>query len=127
MESNVGSYVTLVEILEVLGPFDDVAAQVAVVLKRLEAEGVPGLASMQFYADKSKNELGAIITFRDPADMIAHTKMISGWDDFKRFASMTRLKDMRIHGVITPEVEAWVRQFDGPLAKYESFVAGFVR
>ena len=53
--------------------------------------------------------------------------MISGWPEFQRFTTSIKLVDMRVHGRLSEAVEAWIRQFNGPLAKYERFVAGFVR
>ena len=91
------------------------------------AEGVRALRSMQFYTNEAKTELGAIITFASAAELLTHVKMISDWEEFRRFASMIKLVDMRVHGRLTPEVEAWIRQFNGPLKKLEHPVVGFVR
>ena len=68
-----------------------------------------------------------MITFASAADMLAHTAMISGWDEFKAFASMIKVSDMRVHGKLTAEVAAWIAQFNGPLRQFEQHVAGFVR
>lgn len=119
--------VTLVEILEVVGDFDEAVALISTTVARLEREGVPGLASMQFYTHAERRELAAVITFADPAQMQAHTAMISSWDAFRRFSEVVRFKEMRIHGVVGPEVKAWLARFPGPVAQYDSPIAAFFR
>lgn len=118
---------TLVEILEVTGPFDEAVALIRATIARLEREGVPGLASMQFYTDEARRELAAVITFADPAQMLAHTAQLSGWDEFRRFSSMIKLKEMRIHGTVGPEVRAWMAQFPGAVTQYAAPIAAFFR
>ena len=127
MSTNVSDYVTLVEILELTRPYAEVEPIIQSTVRRLEAEGVRALRSMQFYTNEAKTELGAIITFASAAELLTHVKMISDWEEFRRFASMIKLVDMRVHGRLTPEVEAWIRQFNGPLKKLEHPVVGFVR
>lgn len=119
--------VTLVEILEVEGDFNEVVALISSTIARLEREGQPGLASMQFFADEGRRELAAVITFADPAQMLAHTAQISSWDEFRRFSAQIRLKELRIHGVVGPEVRAWISQFRGSVSVYERPVAAFFR
>jgi hypothetical protein len=77
----------------------------------LEREGVGGLFAMQFYADRAANELSAVVTFSEPLDMPAHVEMISSWPEFASFAQSIRIKDMRIHGQLSPDMEAWIRKF----------------
>lgn len=119
--------VTLVELLEVTGPFDEAVTLLQTVLARLEHEGVSGLASMQFYADEPRRHLGVIITFSDPAQLLAHTAQISGWDEFRRFSAMFNLLEMRIHGAVSPEVRAWIARFEGTVTTYPEPVAAFFR
>lgn len=120
-------YVTLVEVLELLRPFDEVGPVVENLLGRLEVEGIAALISMQFYLNEEKTEIGAVITFSDSNQLIEHTRMISSWEEFKRFTSMVKLADMRVHGTLSAEAEAWIRQFQGPLKKFAHYLAGFVR
>lgn len=122
------SYLTLVELFELRCPFDEFAALLGPVLDRLEREGVAGLVSMQFYAERPQsNRIGAVITFRDAEQLLEHMDMISSWPEFTRFAQMITLVDMRVHGQLNPRAEAWIRQFNGPLRKFEQHIAGFVR
>lgn len=121
------AHVTLVEILDVLAPFDEVTELMRALMQRLEREGVPGIASMQFYTDEAARQLAAVIRFWDPAQLIDHTKLLSSWSEFARFSSMIELKEMRIHGVVPPAVLAWLEQFQGPKKQYQRYVAGFVR
>ncbi len=118
---------TLVEELELLVPFAEFAAAAQALLQRLEAEGVRALASMQLYGAADATRVGLIIRFSDSSAVMEHVRMISGWDDFRRFATMIRLLDMRIFGTLDPGAEAWIRQFNGPLQKFETRVAGFTR
>ena len=53
--------------------------------------------------------------------------MISSWPEFARFASMMKLVEMRVHGKLTPEVQAWMSQFKGTFSMYEQQLAGFRR
>ena len=119
--------VTLVEILEVLGSFDETRQLVRACVARLEREGVPGLASMIFYEDAAAKELAAVITFSSSTEILAHTQMISGWPEFQRFGTLIRVKDMRIHGRVSAEVRAWLDQFQGPRRLFELHLAGFSR
>lgn len=127
MKPALDKYVTLVELLELTVPLAEIAPLLQATLRRLEVEGVPGLVSMQFHANEAQTELGAVITFSDGDQMPAHTEMISGWDEFKRFSKMIKLKEMRVHGTLSPAAEAWIRQFSGPISKFEQPVAAFVR
>lgn len=127
MQSPASSYVTLVEAFELTVPLDEVAPILRAVMARLEVEGVASLVSMQFYTSDVPGEMGAIIRFSDPHHFTEHVKMISGWEEFKRFSSMIKLIEIRVHGELSPEVEAWMQQFGGPVKKLRHFVAGFVR
>ena len=119
--------VTLVEILDVLGSFDEARELIQACIARLEREGVPGLASMRFYEDPAAKELAAVIMFSNSSEILAHTRMISSWPEFQRFATSIRLKDMRIHGTVSPEVRAWLDQFQGPRRVFDKHLAGFNR
>jgi hypothetical protein len=119
--------VTLVEILDVPGSFDEARQLIQAGVARLEREGVPGLASMNFYEDAAAKELAAVITFSNSSEILAHTRMISGWPEFQRFATLIRVKDMRIHGRVSAEVRAWLDQFQGPRRLFETHLAGFSR
>lgn len=119
--------VTLVEILEVSGSFDEARQLIRSCVERLEREGVPGLASMRFYEDAETKELAAVITFADARDILAHTRMISSWPEFERFATLIRLKDMRIHGRVSEEVRSWLDRFQGPRRVFDTRLAGFSR
>lgn len=119
--------VTLVEILDITTSYDEVAPLVDMLLRRLERDGVPGLASMAFYAGPKRDQLAAVITFSDPTQMVAHTKLISSWSEFTTFAARTKLVEMRIHGVVGDDVRAWMAQFEGSVAVYEQQVASFYR
>lgn len=120
-------YLTLVESFDLLVPFDEFSAVVTAVMKRLEAEGVPSLASMQFYQGSEPGRIGAVIRFSNADHLDTHIAMISGWDEFERFSKMIKVVDIRIFGKVTPAAEAFVRSFDGHLEKAGPFVAGFVR
>ena len=121
------SYLTLVEILEMTRPYEECAPIIRRVLDRLAVEGVPGLASMHFYHDAERAQLGAVITFSDASQILAHTAMISQWEDFRLFASMIKVIEMRVHGKLSPESRKWLAQFKGPIRVIEEYVGGFVR
>lgn len=121
------SYLTLVEILELNRPYEECAPIIRRVLDRLAVEGVPGLASMQFYHDAERAQLGAVITFSDSSQILAHTAMISQWEDFRRFATMIKVIEIRVHGKLSAEAQQWLAQFKGPVRVIEDYVGGFVR
>jgi hypothetical protein len=125
--SATGQDLILVEILDVTGDFAEVSATVPLLLRRIEREGVPGLRSMHFYTRPDSNELAAVIRFSDPRQIQAHTDLLSKWEEFQRFGAAIRLREMRVHGSISAEVQAWIAKFGGTVAKYEQLVGAFER
>jgi hypothetical protein len=120
-------YVTLVEALELTVPFEEFAQAVGAATRRLQAEGVSELVAVHFYADPGSTEAGAILTFSDRDRMIEHIRMISEWEEFRRFFACVRPLDVRVYGKLSEEAEAWIGQFDVLSKKFEEHVAGFVR
>jgi hypothetical protein len=55
--------VTLVEVLEIIRPFEEFEAIARATLRRLEVEGVKALVRMQFYLRPGSTEVSAVITF----------------------------------------------------------------
>ncbi len=126
-DNTISDHVTLVEILELTRPYDEVVPFLSAAIRRLETEGVKALLSSQFYRNEAGTELGAVIRFANSSQMMEHVNMVSGWEEFHRFSSMIKLIDMRVHGKLDPEAEAWIRKFNGPIKKLEHLVVGFVR
>jgi hypothetical protein len=120
-------YVTLVEVLELTSSFEEFKAAIKAAARRLEAEGVEALVTLQFYADPGSTEAGAILTFSDRERVMEHIAMISGWEEFERFFATVRPVDVRVYGKLSAEAEAWVRQFGVLSRTFEDHVAGFVR
>lgn len=127
MPENASKHLTLVETLELTRPYDEAAPLIQAVVRRLEREGVQALIAMQFHTNETKTELGVVLTFSDAEQMLTHINMLSGWEEFRRFAKAVRLVEMRVHGKLNPEAEAWIRRFNKPMKKLELHVAGFVR
>src|SRR5215213_2516329 len=127
MKPPTSEHVTLVEVLELTRPFEEFAAAVRALARRLEAEGVRELVTLQFYADPGSTEAGAILTFADRDRVMEHIDMITRWEEFERFAGTARPLDVRIYGKLSPEAEEWVRQFDVVSKTFEHHVVGFVR
>jgi hypothetical protein len=119
--------VTLVETLEVSGSFEEARQSIKACIARLQREGVRGLSSMHFYEAPETNELAAVIIFSNSSEILAHTRMISSWQEFKNFSSLVRVKDMKIHGLVSPEVRAWLDQFPGQRRLFDTHLAGFTR
>jgi hypothetical protein len=120
-------YVTLVEVLELTSPLEEFEAAVQAAALRLEAEGIEELVTLQFYADPGSTEVGAILTFADRNRIMEHINMITAWEEFERFFGTVKPVDVRVHGKLSAEAEAWVRQFDVVSRTFEDHVAGFVR
>lgn len=127
MEPPADEYVTLVEVLELTRPFEEFAAAIKAAARRLETEGIRELVTLQFYADPASGEAGALLTFADRERMIEHIEMITGWEEFEQFFATVKPLDVRVYGKLSPEAEAWVRQFDVVSRTFEDHVAGFVR
>jgi hypothetical protein len=119
--------VTLVEVLELTGPFEAFAAVVQAAARRLEAEGVSGLVGAQFYATPGSTEVGAIITFADPSQVMDHVRMITGWPEFKELLGCVKPLDVRVYGRLGEEALAWLRTMNVVSRTFENHVAGFVR
>ena len=121
-------YVTLVEVLELIRPFEEFANAIEAASRRLEAEGVEELVAVHFYGSPKSTEAGAILTFSDRERMIHHIEMISGWEEFERFFATVKPLDVRVYGKLSEEAEEWIGQFGDIMSKkFERHVAGFVR
>lgn len=127
MSSSASERVTLVEVLELIAPYDEFATAAQAAVRRLEAEGVSTLVSVQFYAGPGSSEVGAVITFSDPSQFLEHTTMISGWEEFRRFITTVRPIDVRVYGKLPPAGEEWLRKINVVGKKFEQYVAGFAR
>ena len=123
----ISGHVTLVEVLELTRPYEEFASAVRAAARRLEAEGIKELVTLQFYADSGSTEAGAILTFADRSQLMRHVEMISGWEEFERFFATVRPLDVRVYGKLSAEAEAWVGQFGVVTKTFEAHVAGFVR
>lgn len=121
------NHLTLVEVLEVIGPEAEFAQAVRAAVRRLEAEGVRELVNIHFYSNPGSSEVGAVIVFSDSSRVIDHMNMITGWEEFQTLAGLIRLVDMRVFGKLSPEAEAWIRNFGTPSKRFEQALAGFVR
>ena len=127
MKPQASDYVTLVEVLELTKPFEEFEAAIKAAARRLEAEGIKELVTLQFYIDPESTEAGAILTFSDRDRVMEHIGMISKWEEFERFFATVKPLDVRVYGKLSAEAEAWVRQFDVVSKTFEDHAAGFVR
>ncbi len=127
MKPPASKYVTLVEVLELIRPFEEFKAAVGVAARRLETEGIDQLVTLQFYAAPGSAEAGAILTFADRDRIMEHIDMITGWEEFGRFFETVKPIDVRVYGELSAEAEKWIRQFDALSKTFEKHVAGFVR
>lgn len=127
MRTPASEHVTLVEVLELTRPFEEFAAAVQATARRLEAEGIKELVTLQFYADPASTEVGAILTFTDRNRMMEHIGMITGWEEFNWFLATLKPLDVRVYGKLSTEAEEWVGQFGVVSKTFEDHVSGFVR
>jgi hypothetical protein len=127
MRSNASEHVTLVEVLELTSTFEEFRAAIQAAARRLEAEGIQELVTLQFYATPGSTEVGALLTFADSSRIIEHIDMITEWEEFERFFGTVKPIDVRVYGKLSAEAEAWVRQFGVVSKAFEDHVAGFVR
>lgn len=128
MKKAATEYVSLVEVLELTVPYEEFEAAILAATERLEAEGVRELVSVNFYGEQGSTEVGAILTFSDRERITEHMRMISSWEEFKRFFATVKPLDVRIYGRLNEEAEAWIGQFGDIVSrKFEHHVGGFVR
>ena len=128
MKKPAAEYVTLVEVLERTVPYEEFEEAVRAAAKRLEAEGVRELVSVNFYAEPGSAEAGAILTFSDRERMMEHMDMVSSWDEFQRFFATVKPLDVRVYGRLNAEAEAWIGQFGDIVSRtFDHHTAGFVR
>jgi hypothetical protein len=127
MRLNASEHVTLVEVLELISTFEEFRAAIQAAARRLEAEGIRELVTLQFYATPGSSEVGALLTFTDSSRIIDHIDMITKWEEFERFFGTVKPVDVRVYGKLSAEAEAWVRQFGVVSKTFEDQVAGFVR
>jgi hypothetical protein len=127
MKSPAAERVTLVEVLELTKPFAEFAAAVRAAARRLEAEGIKELVTLQFYGDPGSSEVGAILTFADRRRIMEHIGMITAWEEFERFFGTVKPIDVRVYGKLSAEAEEWVRKFGVVSKTFEDLVVGFVR
>jgi hypothetical protein len=120
-------YVTLVEVLELTRPYEELAAAVSAAAKRLEAEGIRELVTLQFYSDPGSTEVGAILTFSDREQLMRHIKMITEWEEFTNFFQTVKPIDVRVYGKLSAEAKEWIGQFGVLSRSFVEHVAGFVR
>ena len=119
--------VTLVEILELTGTLEEFTEAARAAVRRLEAEGIRSLLSVQFYSQPESTEVGAVLIFADPGEMIRHIRMITGWEEFHRLITTVKPIDVRVHGKLDPEVEKWLGQMKIVPKTFAHHVAGFAR
>ena len=128
MKKAATEYVSLVEVLELTVPYEEFEGAILAATERLEAEGVRELVSVNFYGEQGSTEVGAILTFSDRERITEHMRMISSWEEFKRFFATVKPLDVRIYGRLNEEAEAWIGQFGDIVSrKFEHHVGGFVR
>jgi hypothetical protein len=127
MRTPASEHLTLVEVLELTRPFEEFADAIEAAARRLEAEGIKELVTLQFYAEPGSTEVGSILTFTDRTRMMEHISMITKWEEFERFFATVRPKDVRVYGRLSAEAEEWVQQFGVVSKSFEDHVAGFVR
>ncbi len=121
-------YVTLVEVLELMVPYEEFEEAIRAALARLEAEGVRELVHINFYAEPDSTEVGAILVFSDGERFLDHIGMISSWEEFRKFFATAKPLDVRIYGRLNAEAEAWISQFGDIVGKkFGRHAAGFVR
>ncbi|QSQ24643.1 hypothetical protein JY651_06755 [Pyxidicoccus parkwayensis] len=119
--------ITLVEVFELLAPFDVFADTIRAAVRRLEIEGVSTLIGVQFYGGPGESEAGAIITFADSSQVMDHIHMISGWPEFKALLDVVKPIDVRVYGRLGEAAHAWIRTMAGVSKVFDNPVAGFVR
>jgi hypothetical protein len=119
--------VTLVEVLELTRGFEAFSAAVEAATRRLEAEGIEELLTVQFYAQPGSTEAGAILVFADASRVMEHVRMITGWEEFKGLLAAVRPVDVRVYGKLSAEAEAWLQTMNVVSKTFAHPVAGFAR
>lgn len=118
---------TIIETLELTVPFDEYTVAVRAFVNRAEAEGIRALAPMQVHNTPGTTQVGLMLHLSDQSKLLEHVQMIDGWDEFKRYAGMSKVRDLRVFGVLPPEIEAWLRKYSDALTIFTQPIVGFVR
>jgi hypothetical protein len=127
MRSRASEHVTLVEVLELIGSFEEFTAAIQAAARRLETEGIQELVTLQFYASPGSTEVDALLPFADRSRIMEHIDVITEWEEFVRFFGTVKPIDVRVYGKLSAEAESWVRKFGVVSKTFEHHVAGFVR
>lgn len=128
MKKPAAEYVTLVEALEITAPYEEFEEAIRATTRRLEAEGVRELVSVNFYMESGSTQAGAILIFSDSEAMLKHMDKVSSWEEYQRFFATVKPLDVRVYGRLHAEAEAWISQFGDIVSrKFEHHTAGFVR
>lgn len=127
MNSSADNRITLVEVFELLRPFEEFQQVIQAAARRLEAEGVKTLLGVQFYGEPDSKQAGALIMFADASELMQHLEMITHWEEFHQLLRVVKPIDVRVYGKLSPEAEAWIRQFNALSRIWEHQVAGFLR
>ena len=127
METPVSQRVTLVEVVELIRPFEEFAAAAEAGVRRLEAEGIASLIRIQFYVNPGSTEAGAILTFADPAEIVTHINRVKDWPEFHALVRTVKPRNALVYGKLPHEADEWLRNAFPILQKFETHLAGFVR
>lgn len=127
MNSPADNRITLVEVFELLRPYEEFQQVIQAATCRLEAEGVKSLLGVQFYGEPDSKQAGALIMFADAGELTQHLEMIAQWEEFHQLLHVVKPVDVRVYGKLSPEAESWIRQFNALSCVWEHQVAGFVR
>jgi tRNA-Thr(GGU) m(6)t(6)A37 methyltransferase TsaA len=120
-------HVTLAEILERTVSEEAFTVAVDGLRRRVEAEGVRELLTLQFYADPHSARVGAVLTFAEPGAFLRHVALVGGWEEFRAFAACARLLDIRVYGELPAEAAGWIGQFGAIGHTFRQHITGFVR
>jgi hypothetical protein len=71
--------------------------------------------------------VGAVLIFADPAEMMRHIEMITGWDEFHQLMRTAKPIEVRVHGKLSAEAEEWLRKMNVVDRVFTSQIGGFVR
>ncbi len=119
--------VMLVERFALTVPVATFEAAIGRALARLERDGIPALRAVNFWVRPQDAEVSAVLEFSDAGRMLEHMQMVGSWPEFEAIVPMIRLLEMRVHGPLPPECEAWIRRFGDAIVRYDDRLGGFRR
>jgi hypothetical protein len=83
-------------------------AAVAALVRRVEAEGHPGVVSYCFYCPECAEEGRAVVRYTGPEAWIGHHDIAMDWPEMTALRATADLVEVALHGPLTDAMKDWM-------------------